>query len=132
MPIYLFQNPNTGEVVEVFQAMKDDHIFIDNDGLKYKRLFTSPNYAIDSKIDPFSSKDFAEKTRNKKGTIGDLLNQSKELSEKRGGESNDPVLKNYLSSYQAEKGVKHSSQIKKEKLEKANKKLKKFGVSISE
>jgi len=132
MPIYLFQNPNTGEVIEVFQAMKDDHTFIDKDGLKYKRLFTSPNYAIDSKIDPFSSKDFAEKTRNKKGTIGDLLNQSKELSEKRGGESNDPVLKNYLSSYQAEKGVKHSSQIKKEKLEKANKKLKKFGVSFSE
>jgi predicted nucleic acid-binding Zn ribbon protein len=132
MPIYLFQNPNTGEVVEVFQAMKDDHAFIDKDGLKYKRLFTSPNYAIDSKIDPFSSKDFAEKTRNKKGTIGDLLNQSKELSEQRGGESSDPVLKNYLSSYQTEKGVKHSSQIKKEKLEKANKKLKKFGVSISE
>lgn len=132
MPIYLFQNPNTGEVIEVFQAMKDDHTFIDKDGLKYKRLFTSPNYAIDSKIDPFSSKDFAEKTRNKKGTIGDLLNQSKELSEKRGGESNDPVLKNYLSSYQVEKGVKHSSQIKKEKLEKANKKLKKFGVSFSE
>jgi predicted nucleic acid-binding Zn ribbon protein len=132
MPIYLYQNPNTGKVIEVFQAMKDDHIFFDEDGVEYKRVFTAPNYAIDSKIDPFSAKDFTEKTRNKKGTIGDLLNQSKELSEKRGGESNDPVLKKYLSSYQQEKGVKHTSQVKKEKFEKANKKLKKFGVSITD
>lgn len=132
MPIYLYQHPDTGEVVEVFQGMNEDHVFFDEKGLEYKRLFISPNYAIDSKIDPFSAKDFAEKTRNKKGTIGDLLNQSKELSEKRGGQSNDPVLKNYLSSYKEEKGVKHSSEIKKEKLEKANKKLKTLGVSISE
>ena len=132
MPLYLFENPNTGEVIEVLQKMNEEHVFFDERGLKYKRVFTSPNYSIDSKIDPFSSKDFAEKTRNKKGTIGDLLNQSKELSEKRGGESNDPVLKNYLSSYKKEKGVKHSSLIKKEKIEKANKKLKKIGISISE
>jgi len=131
MPIYLFENPKTKEIIEIFQNMKDDHIFFDKDGLEFKRVFTSPNYSIDSKIDPFSSKDFAEKTRNKKGTIGDLLNKSKELSDKRGGESNDPVLKQYLSSYSQEKGVKHSSEIKKQKLEKANKKLKKFGVSIS-
>jgi predicted nucleic acid-binding Zn ribbon protein len=132
MPIYLYQNPNTGEVLEIFQSMNEDHVFIDKNGLRYKRLYTSPNYAVDSKIDPFSSKDFTEKTRNKKGTIGDLLDQSKELSEKRGGGQSDPVLKKYLSSYKEERGVKHSSQIKKEKLEKANKKLKKLGVSISE
>lgn len=132
MPFYLFQNPETGEIVEVFQQMKDDHSFLDERGVEYKRIFTIPNYSIDSKIDPFSSKDFAEKTKNKKGTIGDLLSQSKELSEKRGGEANDPVLKKYLSSYESEKGVKHTSQIKKEKIQKANKKLKKLGISISE
>jgi hypothetical protein len=61
-----------------------------------------------------------------------ILNKSKELSEKRGGEPNDPILKNYLSSYERDKGVKHSSEVKKEKIKKANKKLKKFGVSISD
>lgn len=132
MPIYLFQHPITNEVVEVFQQMKDRHTFSDKEGVEYKRLFTSPNYSIDSKIDPFSAKDFAEKTRNKKGTIGDLLNQSKELSEKRGGESSDPVLKKYFSSYEKEKGVKHTSEIKKEKIDSANKKLKKFGISVSD
>ena len=132
MPIYIFQNPETEELIEVLQKMDEDHKYTDEHGLQYTRLYTIPNYSIDSRIDPFSSKDFAEKTRNKKGTIGDLLNESKELSEKRGGQSNDPVLKTFLSSYEKEKGVKHSSQIKNEKIEKANKKLKKFGVSFSD
>jgi len=132
MPIYIFQNPQTKEVIEILQNMNENHEYFNEEGVKYTRLYTIPNYSIDSKIDPFSSRDFAEKTRNKKGTIGDLLNESKELSEKRGGQSNDPVLKNFLSTYEKEKGVKHSSQIKNEKIEKANKKLKKFGVSFSE
>jgi hypothetical protein len=132
MPIYIFQNPQTKEVIEILQNMNENHEYFNEEGIKYTRLYTIPNYSIDSKIDPFSSRDFAEKTRNKKGTIGDLLNESKELSEKRGGQSNDPVLKNFLSTYEKEKGVKHSSQIKNEKIEKANKKLKKFGVSFSE
>lgn len=132
MPIYLFQHPVTKEISEVFQTMNQEHTLFDEKGIKYERLYTSPNCSIDSKIDPFSSRDFAEKTRNKKGTIGDLLNKSKELSEKRGGDSSDPVLKNYLSSYEREKGVKHTSEIKKEKINSANKKLKKFGISVSD
>jgi hypothetical protein len=132
MPFYLFQNPETNEIVEILQKMNEEHSYFDKNGLKYNRIYTPPNYAIDSKIDPFSSRDFAEKTRNKNGTIGDLLDKSKELSEKRGGELNDPILKNYLSSYEKDKGVKHSSEVKKEKMQKANKKLKKFGVSISD
>jgi len=132
MPIYTFENPNSGKIVEVFQAMNDKHIYIDESGLEYRRLYSSPNMAIDSQFDAFSSKDFAEKTRSKKGTIGDLINKSKELSEKRGGNVNDPVLKNFYSSYQKDNGVKHSSEIKSEKLEKANNKLKKFGISLSD
>jgi hypothetical protein len=132
MPIYLFQHPITKEITEVFQTMNQEHVFFDEKGIEHKRLYTSPNYSIDSKIDPFSPSDFTEKTRNKKGTIGDLLNKSKELSEIRGGETSDPVLKNYFSSYEKEKGIKHTSEIKKEKINAANKKLKKFGISVSD
>ncbi len=132
MPLYIFQNPETKEVVEILQKMNEKHQYFDKDNLEYARLYTVPNYAVDSKINPFSAKDFAEKTRNKKGTIGDLLNESKELSEKRGGQASDPVLRNFLSSYEKEKGVKHSSQIKNEKIEKANQKLKKIGISLSD
>lgn len=132
MPIYLFENPATNEIVEVIQRMNDDHVFIDENGISYKRIYTIPNSSIDSKIDAFSSKDFAQKTGNKKGTIGDLFEKSKELSEKRGGASCDPVLKKYFSSYEKENGVKHSSQTAKEKFENANKKLKKIGVTLSD
>jgi hypothetical protein len=132
MPFYTFQNPNTGETIDIFQKMNDVHEYFDENGLKYARVYYPPNASIDSKIDAFSARDFSEKTRNKKGTIGDLFDKSKELSEKRGGKNNDPILKQFYSSYQKNNGVKHSSEIKSEKFEKANKKLKKFGVSITD
>jgi hypothetical protein len=130
MPIYTFEHPETGDIIEIIQSMNDKHEYFGEDGVKYKRVYYSPNMAIDSQISAFSSKDFVEKTKNKKGTIGDLLDKSKELSEKRGGENSDPVLKNFYSSYEKDNGIKHSNQIKSEKLESANNKLKKFGISI--
>tara|TARA_B100000959_G_C14651955_1_gene488717 strand:- start:422 stop:652 length:231 start_codon:yes stop_codon:yes gene_type:complete len=52
---------------------------------------------MDSKIDPFSSKSFADVTRDKKMSVGDLWDMSAEMSEKReqkvGGK--DPVLDKY-------------------------------------
>ena len=130
MPIYSFQNPETGEIVDVIQKMNDAHTFIDENGLEYIRLFFSPNVSIDSNINAFSSKDFVEKTKNKKGTIGDLFDKSRELSEKRGGSGADPVLKKYYDSYAKDNGVKHANQINQENKSKANNSLKKLGISI--
>ena len=98
MPLYVFKNPNTSEVIEVVQSMKEEHVYIDAEGLEWERVWVNPNMAIDTDIDPFSEKDFAEKTKNQKNsTVGELWDQSRELSEKRakvtGGE--DPVRKNY-------------------------------------
>lgn len=114
MPIYIFKNPKTSETIEVFQNVNDEHIYLDGDGLSYERVYTSPNVSVDSQIDPFSSKDFIEKTRNKKGTIGDLWDKSKELSEKRGG-LNDPVKNKFFSDYEKKHGVKHTDQPRKSK-----------------
>jgi hypothetical protein len=131
MPIYLYKHPKTEELIEVLQAANEVHKF-SKDGVEFERVYYAPNISIDSRVDPYTSKSFVEKSRNKKGTIGDLLKESKELSEKRGGAGNDPVLKNFYSSYQKDNGVKHSNEIKSEKLEKANNKLKKFGISLSD
>lgn len=129
MPFYLFQNPITKEIIEIFQSMKDEHVFIDSEGLKYERIYTTPCMSIDSKIDAFSSSDFVEKTRNKKGTIGDLWDASKELSEKRAALANDPVKDKFYKDYAKQHGVKHAEQIKKEKKDAAKEKLKKLGIS---
>lgn len=128
MPIYIFQNKNTGEVKEFLLSMKEIGSFFV--GKDWQRVYTAPNVSVDSNINPHSSKDFVEKTRNKKGTIGDLFDKSRELSEKRGGASSDPVLKNYFNSYEKEKGVRHANQIALEKKEKIKEIAKSKKISI--
>ena len=82
MPEYLFENPETGEVISVIQGIDEDHTYSE-DGLVFDRVFTVPNASIDSDIDPFSAQQFNEKTKGMKGTMGDMWDYSKELSDKR-------------------------------------------------
>ena len=42
--------------------MKDKHVFIDDQGVEWRRVWRAPNAAMDTQIDPHSSKDFVEKT----------------------------------------------------------------------
>lgn len=127
MPTYLFENETSGEVKEVFLAASEIKNFSPGDG--WKRVYTVPHLSTDTRINPFSSGDFIQKTKNKKGTIGDILDKSRELSLARGGENNDPVLKKYYKDYEKEKGVKHANQILSSKKEEAKKSLKKIGIS---
>lgn len=109
MPSYLFEHPDTKQILEVVQKMDDDHIFIDKDGVKWNRIFTIPQSSIDSEIDPFNEKSFKDKTANKKETFGSLSDRSKELSEKRAQkEGVDPVRRKFFEDYSAKrKGLKH-------------------------
>ena len=75
MPEYLFENPDTGEVISITQGIDEEHVF-SQDGKKFNRVFTVPNATIDSEIDPFSSNQFNEKTKNMNGTMGDLWDYS--------------------------------------------------------
>jgi hypothetical protein len=97
--------------------MNDLHVYsgINGDEDSWKRVFTVPNASIDSHVDPFSSKQFVDKTQNKKGTYGDLLDRSAEMSDKRaslaGGK--DPVKEKYFTDYSAKRrGAKHPDQMK--------------------
>lgn len=112
--IYLYEHPETGEIKEVWQGMNDVHEYEEN-GVAWNRVFTSPNANIDTKIDPFNSRDFVEKTRNKKGTFGDLLDASKEASEKRADKVGDvdPYRKKMWDKHKKDFGGKpHPDQIK--------------------
>lgn len=116
MPIYVYQNPETNELIEVVQSMKEEHVFFDKNGLEWKRVFMPSQLNTEGTIDPWSNKDFVEKTRNKKGTYGDLLDRSAELSnaraEKNGGV--DPIKKKYFKDYSKKRGgVKHPQDRKK-------------------
>ena len=115
MPLYTYRHPDTGEEKDVLQSMNDEHIYIDEFGLEWKRVFTVPHASIDSNIDPFSESQFRDSTGAKKGTVGNMLDYSEEMSQRRaekaGGE--DPVKKKYFDDYAAKRnGQRHVSELK--------------------
>ena len=111
MPNYLFRNPKTGAIIQVFQFMEEDHVYSEN-GLQFERIFTIPNAQIDSKID--SAQKFSEKTGRMKGTLGEIWDYSQELSEQRARENGgeDPIRKHAEEKYSKKRrGMKYKSKI---------------------
>lgn len=94
MPFYTFENPKTGETVDIFFHMNDHKSYKDNSGLEWKRVFYPTCFAFDTQIDPHDPRAFVKKTE-KNGTLGDIMDLSKEMSEKRGGVKNDEVKVKY-------------------------------------
>lgn len=115
MPVYKFQNPYTKEIVEVFQHMNDIHSYV-QDGINWSRIYTVPMAAVGTKIDPFSTQQFIEQSYQKKGTIGNLFDQSKELSAKREKILGiDPFKQKYLENWSKKrKGKTHPDLLKKQ------------------
>jgi len=93
MPMmYQFFNPETDEVREEFQGMKQPHVYTDENGLAWKRLYTPHSVGANTKCDPFSSKQFVEKTRDKNLSVGDLWDMSADLAIQRENKTgHDPV-----------------------------------------
>jgi len=118
MPIYLYEHPKTGEVREVIQLMNSDHSYSEvknGKQVEWKRVFTSPRAAIDTRIDEFSSTEYVEKTRNKQGTVGDLFDQSKELSQKREQRAGrDKIKQKYYDDYAKKRGGRRSLEEKRD------------------
>lgn len=115
MPVYIFKHPEKEEYVEILQSMEEDHSFTDENGLEWKRVFTNPQLSCSASLDPFDGNAFVEKTGNMKGTYGDMMDLSKEMSEKRKDANGgvDPIKESYYKKYSKErKGAKHPDQLK--------------------
>ena len=105
MPLYIFIHPSTEEETEVVQKMSDPHVYVDEQGTEWRRKWTLPNAQIDADIDPFDKRAFVQKTEHKKGSVGELWDQSRELSEKRKNKLGyDPVKKEFLKNYSKKRG----------------------------
>ena len=108
------QTPRKEEYIEVLQGMNDEHVY-EQDGLAWERVFLAPNASIDSDVDPFNGRQFVDATASKKGTMGDMFDYSKELSDKRAAQNGgiDPVKKKYFENYSKERnGAKHFEEMK--------------------
>lgn len=101
MPTYIFQHPISKKIIEIVQSIKEEHIFIDEEGVLWDRIFTAPQLNTQEKLNETStSKDFARITSSQRGKFGDLMDRSKELSEKRKKiYGKDPVQKDYYSNW---------------------------------
>ena len=102
MQFYLYQHPSTEEVIEIKQKISEAHEYVDGDGTKWNRIFTVPYASIPNmtRIDAGSEEDFMKRTQNFDGTIGDLMDASKDLSEKRKqGTGSDKVQENFHKKY---------------------------------
>ena len=115
MPEYLFRNPDTKEVISIIQKMNDEHSYVDQDGLKWDRILVAPQVNGEASIDPWNNADFVEKTGKMKGSYGDILDKSQEMSEKRASQRDgfDPVKKKYFDDYSSSrKGARHLSDVR--------------------
>jgi hypothetical protein len=101
MPVYIYQHPKTKEVIEIIQSIHDKHEYIDDKNIKWNRIFTIPEVNTQGVLKAeCSPKEFAEYTKNKKGTIGDLWDRSSELSEKRKKiYGKDPIKEKYFKDW---------------------------------
>tara|TARA_Y100000004_G_scaffold195663_2_gene263302 strand:- start:1651 stop:2031 length:381 start_codon:yes stop_codon:yes gene_type:complete len=111
MPIYVYKHPTEERYEEVVQGMNDPHTF-SKDGVEWERVFIAPNASIATNSDPFNSNAFVEKTSNMKGTFGDIMDYSSELSQKRAEKAGgiDPVKKKHFENYEKAVGKKHPSE----------------------
>ena len=110
MPFYQFIHPETEEVIEVMQGMKQDHVYIDEKGVEWERVWNVPQASFDTKIDASDKLGWMRKMENKRTTVGDMEAQGEEMSRKRaaqnGGE--DPVRRKYFDEWSKKrKGKKH-------------------------
>ena len=105
MPIYTFEHPKTKEVKELFFHMNDNKVYIDEKGVEWKRVYHPTGFSFDTKVDPHDVKAFKRKTE-RGGTLGDIIDLSKEMSEKRGGKNNDPVKKKYHKEWKKRRHLK--------------------------
>ena len=117
MPFYTYRRESTGEERDIIQTMNETHEYFGDNGDEndWKRVFHAPNASIDSQINPGSKRQFMDSTSTKKGTLGDLMDYSNEMSEKRADLNGgvDPVKQKYFDDYSKKRnGAKHFEEMK--------------------
>lgn len=120
MPQYLFESTKTGEVHSVFFHMDDEKTYLGPKGTakpgEWRRVWTAPRAAIDTRVDPYSAKDFVKATA-KNDNVGALWDRAKELSNKRAEKEGgtDPVRQTFFENYSKRRhGKKHPEQLRQE------------------
>ena len=125
MPIYVYKHPEREEYREVVQGMNDEHVYSEG-GVEWQRVFLSPNASVSTSIDPFNRQQYIDATYQKKGTVGDMMDLSAELSAKRAEKTGgkDPIKEKFYDNYAKERGgAEHPQRIREQGYESKNVKV---------
>lgn len=132
MPVYVFQSVDKENFyTDIFYPYKDAPkigAIVEHEGKKWRRIPTMPYAAQDTRIDPNSASDFVKKTGQMKGTYGQMLDYSAEMSAKRAAKNNgiDPVKEKVFEERKKLTGLEHP-EVKRRK---AKENLAKKGVIL--
>lgn len=133
MPFVDFENIDTHEVIEIWFQPNEERVYNGPNGDevgKWKKLMGNPYMAVSSstRISATNPKSFHAAMENKKGlTMGQMWEQSAELSAKRAGVSGqDEVKQKYYDSYKQKTGKEHPQKSKED----AGKKAKELSKAI--
>lgn len=105
MPLYIYKHPDKEEYIEVYQGMNDEHTYFHNN-IEWERQFTSPEISSQKITNPWDKNAFVNQTGQSKGTIGDMMDRSKEMSEMRAKENGgvDPIQQQNFKNYSKLRG----------------------------
>lgn len=99
--------------------MTEPHVY-SRDGVEWKRVWQVPQAIVKSvsNMNPFNTREHVDKTGQMKGSVGDLWDISREMSERREQKlgHEDPVKREYFRDYEKKNNTKHFAD-KKTKFE---------------
>lgn len=120
MPSYEFENLKTQEIQDFYFSL-DNYPKLGEireiEGQQWKRIMSiAPYGSVDGKsTDPFNQQKFIEKTANSKGSVGDVMDRAKEMSEARKAKLGyDPVQNKYFDDWTKKRsGKTHPADTRK-------------------
>lgn len=135
MPLYAFHHPESDTYIEVFLDMKQPAAAYqrqERDGKVYRRVYEVPQMTICTKINDGTLADYKRVTEGKgRLTVNEMAAVSKEMAEKRATKEGEENVKGeFYRHYEQKIGRKHKDEIRQQKIKRARKSLKKFGVNV--
>jgi hypothetical protein len=118
MPLYSYIDDRDDKVYDIVQGMNDVHEATAPDGYKLSRLWMKPLMSVDAKLNPNDPQSFVKYTNSRKGSYGELLDLSKELTQQRKDKNAgyDQVEQDMFTNYSKTRAGREHPDQKKQKL----------------
>lgn len=141
MPCFDFIHEKSGHVISVLVTLSEpiksfhEQIVTNEETGEirvYKRVYAAPLAAKDTKRKQGSKDDYKRVTGDKKLTVGEMWEISKEMSQERADKNGgtDPVNEQFYKDYEKKMGGKHIDVKKREAMEKAKKVFEANGIRV--